>query len=284
MLSQHMAETAALIKHRYGKTISLGIILGSGLGAFADELQNAARIPYQEIPHFHASTVQGHGGNLVLGEITGDSGQTFSVACMQGRFHFYEGHDMHTVVYPVRVMYELGARNLVVTNAAGGIRESFEPGTLMLIEDHLNLMGANPLIGKNWEPGPRFPDMCDAYASEYRELAKKVARQHDIPLQEGIYAGLSGPSYETPAEIRMLRTLGADAVGMSTVPEVIAARHLGMKVLGLSCITNPAAGVLPNHRLSHQEVIEAGDRVRDQFILLLREVTRQLVTEPVATA
>ncbi len=275
-LMQDLAESIRIIQSRYDKPISAGLILGSGLGAFADSLENAVRIPYDEIPHFARSSVEGHSGTLVLAEFE----PGFSVACMQGRFHYYEGHDMGTVVYPVRVMQQLGAEILIVTNAAGGINADFRAGDLMLITDHLNLIGNNPLIGKNCDDlGPRFPDMSEAYSATLRIIAQEKAKELGIDLKQGVYAAGSGPTYETPAEVRMLRTLGADAVGMSTVPEVIAANHMGMEVLGISCITNLASGISP-HRLSHQEVMETGQRVRQHFIALLEGVLRRLALAP----
>lgn len=257
--------------------INVAVILGSGLGMFADAIENGLAMDYCNIPNFHQSTVAGHAGKLVIGEVAAG----LNIACMQGRFHYYEGHPMETVVFPVRVLRALGAEVLIVTNAAGGINSNFKPGTLMLIEDHLNLMGDNPLKGANFDfLGPRFPDLSEAYSIELREVAREVARQQHLDLQSGVYAALSGPTYETPAEIRMLRTLGADAVGMSTVPEVIAANHMGMKVLGVSCITNLAAGISP-HKLSHQEVIETTERVKNQFVNLLQGVLTELAAQTV---
>lgn len=265
MLSSRLSDAVTLIRSRYEHPIQAGLILGSGLGAYAESIPNAVVIPYEEIPHFHQSTVEGHSGNLVLGELR----PGFHVACMQGRFHFYEGHDMETVVFPARVMKLLGAEILLVTNAAGGINVNFTPGTLMMIEDHINFLGTNPLIGKNIdELGPRFPAMQDAYHPELRALLETVAKEKNIPLQKGVYLATTGPSYETGAEIKMMRGFGADAVGMSTVPEVIAANHMAMKVLGISCITNLAADISPE-RLNHQEVMETANRVKAQFIELL---------------
>lgn len=277
-LQAQLAQTADFIRSRSpDRTIQGAVILGSGLGLFAETLQNSVAIPYSEIPHFHPSTVQGHAGKLVIGDIA--SG--FTIACMQGRFHYYEAHSMETVVFPVRALRQLGASFLIVTNAAGGINTGFKPGTLMLINDHLNLMADNPLKGINHDfLGPRFPDMSEAYAIPLRELAQSVAKKHNIDLQQGVYAGLSGPCYETPAEIRMLRTLGADAVGMSTVPETIAANHAGMSVLGLSCITNLAAG-LSQQKLSHDEVMETAEQVRGQFVQLLTSILQELAAKPV---
>lgn len=271
-LMQKLVQSVGMIQSQYKQSIQAGLILGSGLGAFADSLKNAVRIPYEEIPHFARSNVEGHSGTLVLAEIA----PGFSIACMQGRFHYYEGHDLNSVVYPVRVMRQLGAQTLIVTNAAGGINADFQAGNLMLITDHLNLLGDNPLRGPNCdELGPRFPDMSQAYCRKLQAIALEKANELEIECRHGIYAACSGPTYETPAEVRMLQTLGADAVGMSTVPEVIAANHMGMQVLGLSCITNLASGISP-HKLSHQEVMETGERVRSQFIALLEAVLGEL--------
>jgi purine-nucleoside phosphorylase len=238
----------------------MAIVLGSGLGPLADKVDSATVIPYSEIPGFPSPSVPGHEGRLVLGTLAG-----IVVAVLQGRCHYYEGHPMADVVRPVRVLRSLGARDLLVTNAAGGINESFRPGDLMLISDHLNLMGVNPLRGPNIpDLGPRFPDMTRAYDNELRQLVRNAAASRRVPLREGVYAALSGPSYETPAEIRMLRALGADAVGMSTVPEVIVARHMGMRVVGISCVTNLAAGI-SDQPLSHREVQETANRVAQRF-------------------
>ncbi|KXG43343.1 purine-nucleoside phosphorylase [Tepidibacillus infernus] len=245
----------------------IGLILGSGLGVLADEIEEAVQIPYSEIPHFPVSTVEGHKGQLVIGKLAGKS-----VIAMQGRFHFYEGYSMQEVTFPVRVMKELGVQKLLVTNAAGGINLSFKPGDLMIIEDHINFMFNNPLIGPNEnELGVRFPDMSTAYSEVLIEKAKSVADQLQIDLKSGVYVGLTGPTYETPAEVRMLRTMGSDAVGMSTVPEVIVARHSGIEVLGISCITNMAAGILPQP-LSHDEVIETTKLVQSKFLNLVRQI------------
>jgi purine-nucleoside phosphorylase len=242
----------------------VGVILGSGLGEFADGLSEKVVIPYSDLPHFPSSSVVGHAGRLVLGKIGGEP-----VVAMQGRVHFYEGFSPVQVAFPSRVLCSLGVRALVVTNAAGGVNFGFKPGDLMMITDHLNLSGYNPLVGHNDERlGPRFPDMSAAYAPRLRKLLKETAAQRNIALKEGVYASVSGPSYETPAEIRMLRTMGADAVGMSTVPEVIAAAHMGVPVAGVSCITNLAAGI-GDKPLSHQEVAETADRVKDVFGSLL---------------
>jgi purine-nucleoside phosphorylase len=247
------------------------MVLGSGLGPYADTLENKTVFPYPSLPHFPRSTVPGHSGNLILGEAGG-----IRVAAMQGRVHYYEGYSLSEVVYGVRVLRLLGIRQLIITNAAGGLNESFRPGDLMLITDHINLTGANPLIGPNLnEFGERFPDMSDAYSAELRGIALQAASKTGIPLKQGIYVGLAGPSFETPAEIRMLRSMGADAVGMSTVPEVIVANHMGIRVLGISCITNLAAGILPQ-KLTHQEVMDTTEQVKEKFIKLLREVVPML--------
>lgn len=250
----------------------VGLVLGSGLGSFADELGDATALPYGEIPGFARSTVEGHAGRLVLGEV-----ENVPVAVMQGRFHYYEGYSFAEVTFPIRVLALLGVRALVLTNAAGGINNAFSPGSLMIITDHINMMGANPLRGPNDERfGPRFPDMSEVYDLEFQRIATEEARALGIELRHGVYAAMCGPSYETPAEIRMLRILGADAVGMSTVPEAIVARHMGVRVLGISCITNMAAGIL-NQPINHQEVMEMGERVRDQFARLLRRLVPRLV-------
>jgi purine-nucleoside phosphorylase len=269
---QRMAETVTYLRHCYAAPVRIAMVLGSGLGMFAEQLPNPTVVPYREIPHFPESNVEGHAGNLVFSEIAPD----VSVVCMQGRFHYYEGHPIQEVVYPIRVLNQLGATTLIITNAAGGINPAFSPGNLMLITDHLNMMGANPLMGKNLDTlGPRFPDMSEAYTQSLRQETEALAQTQGIKLVEGVYAAMSGPTYETPAEVRMLRTLGADAVGMSTVPEVIAANHMGMQVLGISCITNLAAGI-SSQKLSHAEVMETGERVRGDFVALLNAVLNHL--------
>jgi purine-nucleoside phosphorylase len=249
----------------------LGLILGSGLGLFADSFQNKTVLPFSSLPHFPSSTVIGHPGNLIFGNI-----ESVPVVALQGRAHLYEGYSAGEVSFPTRVLGALGIRQLIVTNAAGGIDPSLRPGDLMLITDHINLMGVNPLTGPNIEQlGPRFPDMSEAYDGAMRRVALDVARQQGMDLREGIYIGFSGPSYETPAEIRMCRALGADAVGMSTIPEVIVANHMGIRVLGLSCITNMAAGILPQ-KLTHEEVMSTTERVREKFELLLQRIIPRL--------
>lgn len=247
---------------------SIGMVLGSGLGAMAETLDDPVVLPYQRIPHWPVSTVQGHAGRLVIGSSAG-----VGVAVMQGRVHLYEGYQPWEVVFPGRVLALLGCRALVVTNAAGAIDESFAPGDLMLITDHLNLQGSNPCAGPNLPLGERFFDMTRAYDRHLLQVARMAGVERGLELREGIYAGLLGPSYETPAEIRMLRTLGAHAVGMSTVSEVIAARHAGVRVLGISCISNKAAGVV-DEPLHHQEVMAVAERVRDDLVGLLHSVIR----------
>jgi purine-nucleoside phosphorylase len=266
-------ESVAAIRKRYSGKPVVGLVLGSGLGAYADTFKDCTAIPFDELPNFPKSTVLGHAGKLILGEAEG-----VPAAALQGRVHYYEGYSMRDVVFPVRVLRGLGVRQLVVTNAAGGVNFSFRPGDLMLITDHINLMGTNPLIGNNMdELGVRFPDMSEAYDSAMREVALRAAGRQGIALRQGVYIGFSGPSYETPAEIRMCRALGADAVGMSTVPEVIAAGHMGMRILGISCITNMAAGILPR-RLTHQEVMETTERVKEQFMSLLKAIVPELAS------
>jgi purine-nucleoside phosphorylase len=266
--AEHAARTIRALRADDSR---VGLVLGSGLGAFADDLEDAVSIPYEEIPGFARSTVEGHAGRLVLGKVDGAS-----VVVLQGRFHFYEGYALEEVTFPIRVLGLLGIKALVLTNAAGGLNNSFSQGALMLISDHLNLMGTNPLLGAN-DPrfGTRFPDMSEVYDREFQEAAMAEARDMKLELKRGIYAALTGPSYETPAEIRMLRALGADAVGMSTVPESIVARHMNIKVLGISCITNMAAGVL-DRPIDHAEVMETGEAVRATFTELLRRTIPKL--------
>ena len=252
----------------------IALVLGSGLGAFADEFASATRIPYGKIPGFPRSTIEGHAGCLVIGKV-GD----VPVAAMQGRVHFYEGYPLKDVVFPMRVFGRLGIRSAILTNAAGAINLDFNQGALVVIRDHMNLQGSNPLIGPNDKRfGPRFPDMSQAYYKPYREFTRIEAEKLGIPIHEGIYAALSGPSFETPAEIRYFKTIGADMVGMSTVPEVIVARHMGLRVLGISCVTNMAAGIL-DQPLNHEEVLETGERVRTQFVALLRAVIPRIAAD-----
>jgi purine-nucleoside phosphorylase len=272
-LLQRLDEAAALVRSRSALEPKVGVVLGSGLGGFADALEERTAIPFGEIPHFPASPVAGHGGALVLGRSGG-----VPVAVMKGRVHHYEGYPLQDVVFPVRVLGRLGIRALVVTNAAGGINTLFAPGELMVIEDHLNLIG-NPLLGPNEDAlGPRFPDMSEAYDRRLRDVAEGACAAVGVRCHRGVYVGMTGPSYETPAEIRMARVLGADAVGMSTVPEVIAARHMGIRVAGLSCITNMAAGV-SDRKLDHAEVLETGRRVADALLAVLARIVSEAARE-----
>lgn len=260
-------EGIRFIQDRIQQKPEIGLILGSGLGVLADEIENPVFIDFQEIPHFPASTVAGHAGRLVAGTLGGKS-----VLAMQGRIHYYEGYTMAQVVFPVYVMKGLGISSLIVTNACGGINRTFQAGDLMVIQDHLNLTGDHPLIGPNMERfGPRFPDMSRAYNPQYRELAKSKAEEVGFTLQEGVYAGVSGPSYMTPTELIMLARVGADAIGMSTVPEVIAAAHAGIKVLGISCITDKAVGE-ELEPLSHEQVMEMARQARPRFISLIKAI------------
>ena len=247
---EKIKEATDFIKSHYGKKPEIGIILGSGLGSIADQVQNPVVLSYTSIPHFHGTSIEGHSGKMILGDFQG-----VPTVILQGRFHLYEGYPMDDVVLPTRTVASLGAHTLVLTNAAGGVNTKFRPGDVMVINDHLNLMCDNPLKGPNLsEWGPRFPDLSEAYHSSCVNALEEAASSLNIQLRKGVYAGLLGPTYETPAEVRMLRTLGADAVGMSTVPECIAANHLGVRVAGLSCITNLAAGIT-NAKLTHDEVI-----------------------------
>lgn len=270
-LYERIQESADYIKSKTDLTPSIGLILGSGLGILADEIENPIKIKYDHIPNFPVSTVEGHEGQLVIGNLQGKT-----VVAMQGRFHYYEGYSMEMITFPVRVMKALGVETIFVTNAAGGANVDFKPGDLMIITDHINLSGNNPLIGANDNRiGTRFPDMSSAYTKEYIELAKKCAEKLNIKVQEGVYAFFSGPTYETPAEVRMARILGADAVGMSTVPEVIVASHSKLKVVGLSCITNMAAGIL-DQPLNHEEVIETTQKVKEEFLSLVKTIVKEL--------
>jgi purine-nucleoside phosphorylase len=268
------SRAAKYIQSRTKLRPKIGLVLGSGLGAFADELSSATRIPYHKIPGFPRSTVEGHAGCLVIGKL-GD----LPVAVMQGRVHLYEGYAPREVVFPMRVLGRLGIRAAILTNAAGAINLAYSQGALVVIRDHINLQGANPLVGPNDERfGTRFPDMSQAYWKPYREIALGEAKRLGLGAHEGVYAALSGPSFETPAEIRYLKTIGADLVGMSTVPEVIVARQMGIRVLGISCVTNMAAGIL-DQPLTHAEVMETGDRVKGQFMALLRAVIPSIAFE-----
>ena len=264
-------EAAAVIRARCGALPDIAIVLGSGLGDFADTLPDSVAIPYDTLPHWPRSTVIGHAGKLVVGTIAGRR-----VAALSGRVHAYEGYDFATVTFAIRVMGRLGVKQIILTNAAGGINTDFAQGVLMLIEDHINLMGGNPLAGPNDDRfGPRFPDMTGVYSRRLRAIAGEAASAAGVFVTHGVYAGLLGPSYETPAEIRFLRTAGADAVGMSTVPEAIVARQMGLEVLGISCITNMAAGVL-DQPLVHDEVLETAKRVRGSFMAFLEQIVGRL--------
>jgi len=272
-MDSKLTAAAEWLRSRLPHPPLVGVILGSGLGDFADGVDERVTIPYGDIPGFPASAVVGHSGTLVAGTVRG-----VPTVVLSGRVHYYEGHPMPAVVFPARVLGLLGCRTVVVTNAAGGVNRSFRSGNLMLIEDHINAFGTNPLVGTNDEDlGPRFPDMSDAYRKDLRKLALAVAKRQRIPLRRGVYLGLHGPSYETPAEIRAFRTWGADAVGMSTVPEVIALNQMGVGVLGISCITNMAAGVL-DRKLDHREVLETTRRVTSDFVRLLTFLVQALGT------
>ncbi len=263
-LTEKIFAAAEYVRARTTLRPTVGLVLGSGLGDYADTLEDAVRIPFAEIPNFPVPTVPGHNGALVFGRRSGKD-----VVCLQGRIHYYEGLPMGEITLPIRVLAALGVKQLVLTNAAGGVNMFYSPGDLMLISDHINFSGTNPLIGPNLDAfGPRFPDCSDLYTKTLRETIREKAAEAGIPTQEGVYAMYSGPNYETPAEIRMFRVLGADAVGMSTVPEALVAGHCGMEVVGISCITNMAAGVLPQ-KLSHAEVVEVAAQVHDKFRDLL---------------
>ena len=266
--AEHAART---ISARANVAPKIALVLGSGLGAFADEFEEPVAIPYQEIPGFVSSTAMGHAGRLVIGKVGG-----VPVLAMQGRVHYYEGYSLEEVTFPIRTFKLMGIETLILTNAAGAVDVELSQGALMVISDHLNLMGVNPLRGPNDERfGPRFPDMSEVYARDLQEMVGEVAKDLGVTIRRGIYAALTGPSYETPAEIHMLRAFGADAVGMSTVTEAIVARHMGMKVLGISCITNMAAGI-SEQPINHDEVIETGERVRSTFTQLLRKLIARL--------
>jgi purine-nucleoside phosphorylase len=267
-----IAEAKQTIESRSALRPSIGVVLGSGLGAFADELTERTDIPYGEIPGWPGSTAVGHAGKLILGNL-GD----VPLAVMAGRAHLYEGNSPAQVVFGVRALHAIGVRSMVFTNAAGGVNLELERGGLVLISDHINLQGVNPLTGPNDDSlGPRFPDMSEAYSRKFREVAKHVATELCVPLREGVYAAMLGPSYETPAEIRYLRTIGADVVGMSTVLEVIAANHMGMRALGISCVTNMAAGVVPLSKINHEEVLETGIMVRETLVRYLKGLLPRL--------
>lgn len=263
-ITEKINAAAEYILSRTSLRPTIGLVLGSGLGDFADTLEDAVRISYRDIPHFPVTTAPGHSGTLVIGKKSGRV-----VAALQGRLHYYEGHSMQTLTLPIRVFAAIGIKNLILTNAAGGSNPGYAPGTLMLIRDHINFSGANPLIGPNLDAfGPRFPDVTDLYNTGLRAAVKDIAAKAGIHLEEGVYMMFTGPNYETPAEVRMAQILGADAVGMSTAPEALVAGHCGMKVLGISCITNQAAGI-SGQKLDHAEVVEIAARVHDTFQRLL---------------
>jgi len=267
----HIQAAAALLRARLGSPPAVAVVLGSGLGAFAETLEGAVVVPYEEIPYWPASRVVGHAGKLVAGRCRGRQ-----VLALSGRAHVYEGHSLATVTFATRVLGVLGVKSLIVTNAAGGINLKFDQGALMLIDDHINLLGTNPLIGANDDRlGARFPDMSEVYSGRLRDLAEDAAKAGGLLLEHGVYIAVTGPSFETPAEIRAFRAMGADAVGMSTVPEAIVARHMGIDVLGISCISNMAAGILPQP-LNEKEVIETTGRVRQSFIGLLEGIIERL--------
>ncbi len=266
-LLQKINESTEFLKSQFDFAPEVGLILGSGLGILADTIENPIKIPYETIPNFPVSTVEGHAGQFVVGDLEGRK-----VIAMQGRFHYYEGYTMSEVTFPVRVMAALGVKNLLVTNAAGGVNTAYIPGDLMLITDHINFAGTNPLIGKNYdELGPRFPDCSEIYNKDLNDKVKEIAKKLNLRMQEGVYMMNSGPTYETPAEVRMARIIGADAVGMSTVTEAVVARHAGIKVTGISCITNMAAGIL-DQPLHHGEVVETANMVKKAFMELVRHV------------
>ncbi|WP_059103566.1 purine-nucleoside phosphorylase [Shouchella shacheensis] len=268
-LLDKIKESVTFIQEKGALKPEIGLILGSGLGELADEIKNPTNIAYEDIPHFPVSTVEGHAGQLVLGELEGKP-----VIAMQGRFHYYEGYSMQEVTFPVRVMKALGASLLLVTNACGGMNKTFKPGDLMVITDHLNMTGDNPLIGENVaELGPRFPDMSQAYSSQRVAYALKVAKELSLDVQQGVYAGVTGPTYMTGAELIMLRELGGDVVGMSTIPEVIVAAHAGLEVLGLSCITDMAIGETIEG-ITHEEVVEVANRTKPVFIQYVKALVK----------
>lgn len=266
-IQTNLEESAAYIRSRSNIRPKIGIVLGSGLGAFVEKIQVDTSLSYEEIPGFIAPTIEGHGGRLLLGQIDG-----VHVACLQGRIHYYEGHSMATVVHPTRTIAMLGIESLILTNSAGGLDPQMRPGDFMIIEDHINLMGDNPLKGPNIaQLGPRFPDMSEAYDRKLNEKMAEVLLRHGIRHSRGIYCGVSGPTYETPAEVRYLKQIGGSAVGMSTIPETIAANHLGLRVCALSCITNPAAGI-SKQKLSHDEVTQTAKMVESKFSAFLKDI------------
>ncbi len=271
MLIENLNQTVSYLQSKTKIKPTVGIILGSGLGSFVSQIQVDATVSYKEIPHFSEPSIEGHSGKMIFGTV----GKT-PVVCLQGRIHFYEGHTMQVVVYPMRTLARLGIHTLFVTNAAGGLDPAMEPGDFMIINDHINLMGTNPLMGPNEKQlGPRFPDMTEAYSLSLQEKLAKVLTVHKVRFHKGIYCALTGPTYETPAEVRHLRMIGGSAVGMSTVPEVIVANHMGVKVCGVSCITNKAAGISPQ-KLSHAEVTETANKVEAQFTSFVKDFIASL--------
>ena len=271
-MKQNIQETTAFLREKITAAPAIAVVLGSGLGAFADELQDRLAVPYGEIPHFPVSTVKSHASQLVFGTWAGKR-----LVVMQGRFHFYEGYSMQEVTFPIRVMHALGAQDLIITNASGGLNRNYRVGDLMVMSDHINFMGDNPLVGPNDdEVGPRFPPMQGAYSPELVELAMRIGREQGAPIQKGVYVAVSGPNYETAAELRMLRIWGADAVGMSTVPEVIVATHAGMKrILGISCVTDMATGE-GHEDVNHDEVIAAAAAAQPAFLGLMKAIIERL--------
>lgn len=271
MAMQKIMEASQYIASKISVKPKIGMVLGSGLGIYVDQIQNKTVIPYLDIPHFKRTSVEGHEGRLIIGEVHG-----VPVAALQGRHHAYEGHPMEEIVLPVRTLAALGVETLFLTNASGGINENYHPGDLVAITDHINLSGRNPLVGPNIaELGPRFPDMTQAYDPELISLMQKVAKNHHVDIKSGVYCSVLGPTYETPAEIRMIKTIGGDLVGMSTVPEVIAANHLGLKVAGVACITNYAAGIKPE-KLSHADVKKVAEKAMVGFATILTETIGEL--------
>lgn len=268
---QKIKLSSEYIKSKTNRIPQVGIVLGSGLGIYVDEIKNKTVISYEDIPHFHKTSIEGHSGSLILGEVEG-----IPVAALQGRVHSYEGHPMEEIIHPVRTLGYLGIKYLFLTNASGGINTNFHPGDLVTISDHINLSGRNPLVGDNIpELGPRFPDMSNAYDKYLREILHEVSHRHGVNLKTGVYCSVLGPSYETPAEIRMLRVMGADLVGMSTVPEVIAAAHLGIKVAGIACVTNYAAGI-KEEKLNHNDVKKVAEKAMLGFTTILTQTIGEL--------
>jgi purine-nucleoside phosphorylase len=267
----NLVETKDFLATKIKKVPKTAIILGSGLGVFVESMEDTVAIPYEEIPHFHKPSVEGHAGQLVFGSVNG-----VDIVAMQGRYHVYEGYDLTDVVHPIRSLGLLGIKNVIITNASGGLNTSYRPGDLVCIKDHINMTGKNPLIGPNDDRiGPRFPDMTNTYNNELRDIAKNAAKELKFDLKEGVYCGLLGPTYETPAEIQMVRSIGGDLVGMSTVPEAIAANHMGLNILGIACVTNMAAGI-SDEKLDHADVKEVAQLATEKFSSLLTKVVERL--------